>query len=62
MIDLELGTKVRYKGKHGIVTKWGYYSECKDCLLYNSKHCDGEFVCTPWQRKDRTSIYVKEVK
>ena len=59
MIDLPIGTKVRYRGKHGVVVAGDY--DCHDCILKNNGTCAGRFACVDVDRRDETDVYVKEI-
>jgi len=58
-IDLPIGTKVRYKGKHGVVVVGNY--ECHNCILNCNGICDQRIACIGVERTDENNVYFKEI-
>lgn len=64
MIDLSVGTKVKYKDKHGIIalSDESWDNKCDYCILSNrNSECANAFACLESERSDYSDIYVKEV-
>lgn len=62
MVDLAIGTKVRYRGKHGVITEAieSWYNKCLYCMLCDNA-CVNSFACLESERSDYSDVYVKEV-
>jgi hypothetical protein len=62
MIDLPIGTKVKYKGKHGVIVEGN--NTCENCILIDAHgHCTCEkFACIDYEREDNQDVKVLEVK
>ncbi len=62
ILDIPIGTKVKFKGKHGVCEEWAY-GNCYKCILNDTPLCATVRVpCEAEYRADETSVYFPEVK
>ncbi len=61
-VDIPIGTKVKFKGKHGVCEEWAY-GNCDKCILNNTHLCATVSVpCEAEYRADDKEVYFREVK
>lgn len=61
-VDIPIGTKVKFKGKHGVCEEW-VYGNCSKCILNDTPLCDvADVPCEAKYRADDKEVYFSEVK
>ena len=62
ILDLPIGTKVKFKGKHGVCEEYAY-GNCDKCILNHTPLCATVRVpCEAEYRADDKEVYFSEVK
>ena len=61
-IDIAIGQKVKFQGKHAVCAKYRE-GDCSNCILQATPLCcTGIIPCEDDNRSDETSVYFPEVK
>ena len=61
-VEITIGQKIKFQGKHGICAKYKI-GDCNKCILRGTPLCcTGLVPCEDNNRFDKTSVYFPEVK
>ena len=62
ILDIPIGTKVKFKGTHGVCEEYAY-GDCDKCILNDTPLCGTVRVpCEAGYRVDSKEVYFREVK
>ncbi len=62
ILDIPIGTKVKFKGTHGVCEEW-VYGNCDKCILNDTPLCGiADIPCEAEYRADGKQVYFREVK